>query len=39
MFMTIGRKVRRGAGRNGIQPGSVFLLRLSPEADGQGERP
>jgi hypothetical protein len=39
MFMTIGRKVQRSAGRNDVQPGSVFLLRLSPEADAQGERP
>jgi len=32
MFMTMGRKAHRGARRAGIQPGSVFLLRLVPQA-------
>ena len=32
MFMTMGRKAHRRAGRNGFQPSSVFLLRLVPQA-------
>ena len=34
MFMTISSKAHRRAGRNGFQPSSVFLLRLSPETVG-----
>ena len=29
--MTISSKAHRGAGRNGFQPSSVFLLRLIPK--------
>jgi hypothetical protein len=39
MFMTLGRKAHRGARRNGFQPSSVFLLRLTPQAGTQAERP
>ena len=38
MFMTISSKAHRGAGRNGFQPSSVFLLRLSPETVAERER-
>jgi hypothetical protein len=39
MFMTIRSKAHRGARRNGFQPSSVFLLRLTPQAGTQAERP
>ena len=39
MFMTLGRKAHRGARANGLQPSSVFLLRLVPQAGTQVERP
>jgi hypothetical protein len=39
MFMTMGRKAHRGARRNGFQPSSVFVLRLTSQAGTQAERP
>ena len=38
MFMTISSKAHRRAGRNGFQPSSVFLLRLTPQAGTPAER-
>ena len=39
MFMTIGSETHRGARRDAFQPSSVFLLRLTPQAGTQAERP
>ena len=36
MFMTISSETHRGARRNGFQPSSVFLLRLTPQAGTRG---
>jgi hypothetical protein len=39
MFMTISSTTHRGARRNGLPPGSVFLLRLTPHAGTEAEWP